>query len=98
MDIMAPANEKIVNRTWGLLEARSLSTSRVYSQGEEDAEFCYGPNFLYEEYREESSWITGAFVAITLFTGLAAMALLPPLRWLLKWFGPQPGSGPEKRS
>ncbi|KAG8866474.1 hypothetical protein FRC20_008442, partial [Serendipita sp. 405] len=90
ISIMGSINEKIVNRTWGLLEARAQS---VHDGGE--STFRYGPNFRYEEFTVLPSRIFGLIFSIGLLLGMGAMTL-PPVRWFLQKFGTQPGTGPKQ--
>lgn len=87
---MGSVNEKVVYRTWGLLEARALSTAH-----RDRKSIRYGPKFQYDECAEAYSRITGLLWSVTFMTSLVAIALLPPVRWFLKMFGPQTGSGPK---
>jgi hypothetical protein len=96
---MAAINERVVNRTWGLFEARAKSISQVYPvEEEEDHLFSYGPNFCYEEYSEWNSRLTGSVFGVIFLTVMAAITWLPPFRWFLKSIGPKAGTGPKEQS
>jgi hypothetical protein len=96
---MAAINERVVNRTWGLFEARAKSTSQVYpAEEEEDHTFRYGPEFHYEEYSEWNNRLTGSLFAVVFLAAMAAITWLPPFRWFLKFIGPKVGTGPKARS
>jgi hypothetical protein len=93
---MAAINERVVNRTWGLFEARAKSTSQVYpAKEEEDHTFRYGPNFCYEEYSEWNHLFAGSLFGVIFLTAMVAITWLPPFRWLLKFIGPKVGTGPK---
>ncbi|PVG01740.1 hypothetical protein CPB86DRAFT_698875 [Serendipita vermifera] len=92
VSVMGTVNTKVVNRTWGLLEAKAVSAEHSPPNGEF---IRYGRNFRYEEYSMWSSPIVAMIVSLGVYTSMAAIALLPPLRWFLKKFGPQPGTGPN---
>ncbi len=87
---MGTVNEKIVYRTWGLFEARALATTH-----KDPERIRYGPNFSYDECMQTPSRLLGLLWSVTLMSSMIAITLLPPLRWFLKKFGPQPGSGPK---
>ena len=87
---MAAINEKIVYRTWGLFEARVLSTTH------NDTDVIrYGPKFQYDECLQSRSWLTGFMWTAMLMISEVMMSSIQPMRWLLKRFGPQPGTGPK---
>jgi len=95
---MAAINERVVNRTWGLFEARAKSTSQVYSaEEEEDRTFRYGPNFCYEEYSEWNYPLTGSLFGVIFLGVMLAITWIPPFRWFLKSIGPKAGTGPKAR-
>lgn len=95
---MGAINERVVNRTWGLFEARAKSTSQVYpAEEEEDHAFRYGPNFRYEEYSEWNNRLTGSLFGVIFLTAMFAITWLPPIRWFLKFVGPKVGTGPKAR-
>jgi len=89
---MGAANEKIVYRTWGLFEARALSTTD--SHHDDPQRIRYGPNFEYDECTQTPGRFTALLLTLAIMTGLTALTYFPPLRWFLKKYGPQPGSGP----
>ncbi|CAG7853673.1 SubName: Full=Uncharacterized protein {ECO:0000313/EMBL:CCA73670.1} [Serendipita indica DSM 11827] len=92
--LMESINEKIVNRTWGLLEADALSTE--LSASRHAPPFRYGPNFVYQEFSQTPSRFAGLMLSVMYFFGAAVVFLFPPVRWFLKRFGPQPGGGPKQ--
>jgi len=91
---MGAVNEKIVYRTWGLFEARALSTTNAK---EDPQAIRYGPNFEYDECTRTPSRFLGLLLSLAIMSGIALITFLPPVRWLAKRFGPQPGSGPENK-
>jgi hypothetical protein len=95
---MRAVNEKIVYRTWGLFEARALSTTTAnssHSHDDDPQRIRYGPNFEYDECTQTPGRLTALLLTLAIMAGLTALTYLPPLRWFLKKYGPQPGSGPE---
>lgn len=93
---MGAINERVVNRTWGLLEARSKSTSQVYPPNEEeDHTFHYGPNFCYEEYSEWNYSFASSIFGVVFAAAIAALTWFPPLRRFLEFIGPKSGTGPQ---
>jgi hypothetical protein len=89
---MGAVNEKIVYRTWGLFEARALST---ITSNHDPQTIRYGSNFEYDECSQTPGRFTALLLTLAIMTGLAALTYIPPLRWFLKKYGPQPGSGPD---
>ena len=60
----------------------------------EGGEF-YGPNFRLDAYMRARNALTAFGFHVLLISGFLALAL-PPVRWLLKKFVYEPGSGPTK--
>lgn len=77
----------IVERSWGLLSQ---------TPGRKD-EF-YGKNFSWVEYMTPKSFLSGIALHFGVVVGVAIIAMLPPLRWLLHRLVYQPGQGPERES
>jgi hypothetical protein len=88
---MAAINKKIVNRTWGLLEAQAKSSGSASVEP-----IRYGPHFSYDEFSVQGSRLFGGLFTFVFMISMALVAVLPPLRWLLRTFGPQPGTGPKE--
>ncbi|KAM0756386.1 NAD(P)-binding protein [Meredithblackwellia eburnea MCA 4105] len=82
---MSVHNEKIVRRSWGILETASPSSKVL----------AYGPDFGYCEVLQYSNVFMAVLGAWAWLSGFAAIFLLPPLQWALKKYGPQPGEGPS---
>lgn len=79
--LAADTDRAIIGRTWGLL-----------SQGPE----AYGPNFNFSEHMRTRNWLSGVAVHWGLALSGALLALLPPLRWVVKRFVYKQGDGPDK--
>lgn len=77
----------IVERTWGLLP-------EIPSR---KGEF-YGDKFVWKQYMKVDSWFQGLFVHWGLVWGSVILALLPPVRSLLKSLVTQPGGGPDRQA
>lgn len=88
---MGAINKKIVNRTWGLLEARARSSGSASVEP-----IRYGPHFSYDEFSVQGSRLSGGLFTFVFMISMALVAFCPPLRWILKTFGPQPGTGPKE--
>lgn len=72
----------VVERTWGLL-------SQVASRRDQ----FYGPRFTWVEYYKPRNWLHGILVHWALLVGTLALALVPPVRALVRRFVYQPGEG-----
>jgi len=81
--LAADTDRAIIGRTWGLLS----------QAGGDDA---YGPNFHFSEHMRTRNWLSG--VAIHLGIGLSGflLAVLPPLRWVVRRLVYKQGDGPDK--
>ncbi|KAJ6788216.1 hypothetical protein PWT90_02181 [Aphanocladium album] len=77
----------IVERTWGLLP-------EIPSR---KAEF-YGDKFVWKQYMRVDNIFQGFFVHWGLVWASVFLALLPPVRSLLKRFVTQPGGGPDREA
>ncbi|KAG6847861.1 hypothetical protein H0H93_005463 [Arthromyces matolae] len=83
--VMAPANKRLVQRTFGLLELQAITASQpgLSAQASQLARReRYGPSFAYDEFLVQRS----RYSAVKSST----------IRWLAKKFLPQPGSGPSE--
>ncbi|ELU42197.1 saccharopine dehydrogenase domain-containing protein [Rhizoctonia solani AG-1 IA] len=75
-------NASIVRRSWGLRYYRAPEAKR--------------PTFSYTEFTTiNGSPFWGILISLTVFIFGAAMALLPPFRWLVKNVLPKSGEGPS---
>ncbi|CAE6334717.1 unnamed protein product [Rhizoctonia solani] len=80
--VMSAINASIVRRSWGL---------RYYQAPKSKC-----PTFSYTEFMTiNGSLISGLLISLTVFFFGAAMALLPPVRWLVKNVLPKSGEGPS---
>ncbi|KAJ6446440.1 saccharopine dehydrogenase [Purpureocillium lavendulum] len=75
----------VVERSWGLL-------SQIPSRKDQ----FYGPRFNWVEYYKPRNWLHGIFVHWGLVFGTMMLALVPPVRALVKRFVYQPGEGRTK--
>ena len=83
--VIAAHNDAIVQRTWGVLEQEHDADPSAFSYGES---IDVG-NFL--GLRDPiSPLLLGGVMTI-----LGTAAMLPPVRWALRRFGPQSGDGPS---
>jgi len=74
-----------VERSWGLF----ATTPSLQSEQ-------YGPNFRFAEYYTAKNWLAGVGIHWALLLGGLMLAIVPPVRSLVKMFVYQPGQGPEK--
>ncbi|KAF8697699.1 Saccharopine dehydrogenase NADP binding domain, partial [Rhizoctonia solani] len=80
--VMSTINASIVRRSWGLRYYRAPEAKR--------------PTFSYTEFTTiNGSPFWGILISLTVFIFGAAMALLPPFRWLVKNVLPKSGEGPS---
>lgn len=83
-------NTQVINRTFGLLE-------KNHAQSKSSTAIKYGPNFQYEEFAVAESKLSGLITSVVISVVLIALEWLYPLRWLIRKYGPQPGTGPSDR-
>ncbi|KFA63406.1 hypothetical protein S40285_06597 [Stachybotrys chlorohalonatus IBT 40285] len=83
--VAASTDGAMVERSWGLL-------AEAPSRKEE----FYGPNFTWSEYYKAHNWLHGIVLHWGLIIGATFLALVPPLRPLIRRFVFQPGEGPER--
>ncbi|EMD85702.1 hypothetical protein COCC4DRAFT_207746 [Bipolaris maydis ATCC 48331] len=87
--LMAPVDECIAHRSWGLYQ----------SSGDETLQ--YGPRFRFNEYARAPSFLVGLAQKVVL-TSISILLAFPPTRWvvepLFKMVIPSPGQGPSKES
>lgn len=76
-----------MERTWGLL-------AEIPSR---KAEF-YGDKFVWKQYMRVDGWFQGLFVHWGLVWASVILALLPPVRSLLKGLVTQPGGGADRQA
>lgn len=104
-----PHNVAIVQRSWGLqhlaaVNAQDSSSKDPFSDPSSApngkaasslAVFSYGPHFKYTEFARAAGPVSAFLAGIGMAFGLALLAFVPPVRWLVKRFGPQAGEGPS---
>jgi hypothetical protein len=98
--LMGFVNVPVVQRSWGLNQLRyeTLAVSSSPHAREEDKLVPYaGPNFTYEEFgRTRKFGELGALIwSIGVAVVFGIVALIPPVVWLVRKFGPAPGTGPS---
>ncbi|GIJ85574.1 hypothetical protein Asppvi_004433 [Aspergillus pseudoviridinutans] len=78
----AMADQAVVMRTWSLLQRYGDRTEQ------------YGERFSFQGYTTAPSWLQAwsSFLAMSV---AVVCVILFPLRWLLQWLSPQPGTGPQ---
>ena len=81
--IAGNTDASVVERSWGLLSQL---------KGREDQ--FYGPNFRWRELSKTRNWLHGVVLHWGLMIGGILLAILPPLRTLLRRFVTPPGQGP----
>jgi hypothetical protein len=107
---MQPTNKLVVQRTWGLQQARLA----VGKDEDEARTLSYGPDFTYDEFSDQGGYLAGAFVTLVVVFGALVMQIplvsigstalhtfshdLAQVRAFLQYFMPKPGSGPSQRS
>ena len=77
----------LVERTWGLL-------SQIPSRKQE----FYGPKFRWAEGAKPRNWLYGIFTHWSIVIAMSVLALVPPVRALVKKVMFQPGHGPSKET
>lgn len=84
--LAADTDRAIIGRTWGLLSQAS---------GAKGAE-AYGPNFDFSEHMRTRNWLSGVLVHWGIGVAGFLLAVLPPLRSVVRWFVYKQGDGPDK--
>ncbi|GLB37942.1 putative saccharopine dehydrogenase NADP binding domain [Lyophyllum shimeji] len=97
---MQPTNRKLVQRTYGLLEMQARSVDAAGSQEAAQAarRARYGPTFVYDEFLAVPSRLSAVLVSTAFAVGFGMLALVAPIRWLVKKLMPPPGSGPSEET
>ncbi|GKZ22572.1 hypothetical protein AbraIFM66951_006443 [Aspergillus brasiliensis] len=79
----AVADQLVVMRTWSLLQRYGDRTEQ------------YGDRFSYHGYTAATGWLHAWSSFLVMSIALVCIVLFPPLRWLLRWLAPRPGTGPQ---
>ncbi|KFY37266.1 hypothetical protein V494_04847 [Pseudogymnoascus sp. VKM F-4513 (FW-928)] len=79
----AMTDRATVMRTWSLLQVHGEENER------------YGDSFSLNGYQRASSMLQGWFSFLGMSVAVLFVILIPPIRSLLKWMAPPPGTGPE---
>lgn len=82
---MAPHNEAIVRRSWGVLESASASSQVL----------AYGPKFQYREMMAMPNPVVAALFSVVIYLVGASLFVFAPLRNLVGRYAAQPGEGPS---
>jgi len=83
--VTSGTNAAIVFRSWGLAKSEPVLAKQFY-----------GPNFTYRELMRPKSKLGGVMMHYGLIFGGLLLALLPPVRALVRRLIFQPGQGPER--
>ncbi|KAH6610404.1 hypothetical protein Trco_000424 [Trichoderma cornu-damae] len=83
--VTSPADRPIIERSWGLL-------SQIPSRKDE----FYGPNFHWAEYFRSRNWLHGIIIHWALVAIVFLITFVPPVRAVIRKFGPAPGTGPSR--
>ncbi|KAJ7750096.1 Saccharopine dehydrogenase-domain-containing protein [Mycena maculata] len=83
---LSPANNAIVQRSWGLFETAAAH---------DPTHPRYGPRFTYDEFLVTGGAIRSLILTLGMAIALGGM-LISPLRWLLKKVLPKAGEGPSE--
>jgi len=97
---MQPTNRKLVQRTCGLLEmqARSVDAAGSIEAAQAARRERYGPTFAYDEFLAMPSRLSAVVFSTVFAVGFGMLALVAPIRWLVKKLMPPPGSGPSEEA
>lgn len=84
--LAADTDSAIIGRTWGLLSQAG---------GAKGSE-AYGPNFRFSEHMRTRNWLSGMAMHYGLALSGFLLAVLPPLRWVIRRLVYKQGDGPDK--
>ncbi|KAF7543343.1 hypothetical protein G7Z17_g10814 [Cylindrodendrum hubeiense] len=84
---MGSTDIAVVERTWGLL---SETPSRK--------DQFYGPKFTWGEYLKTRNWLSGVVTHWMMIIGMTLLALVPPVRTVIKRYIFQPGEGASREA
>lgn len=91
-------------RSWGLFERESAGWSRdttlhlgtdATASTNAPVTHTYGPDFMYNEFAHANGPLRALVTSLVWLVSLAALVMLPPLRWVLKRTAHKPGEGPS---
>ena len=86
-------NTSIVQRTRGLFE---LSRHETFAEDDfEDIKPAYAPDFVYVESFSAGNRFSAVLLALSFVVSMTVLAVVPPLRWLVRKLITQPGDGPK---
>ncbi|KAI0391521.1 Saccharopine dehydrogenase-domain-containing protein [Xylariaceae sp. FL0594] len=83
--ITSGTDAAVVQRSWGLFQQEPVLRK-----------YAYGPGFTFREFAKTRNVLSAFFMQYSLLIGGALLALLPPVRYLIKKFIFQPGQGPSR--
>lgn len=84
--LAADTDRAIIGRTWGIL-------SQAWGAKGSEA---YGPNFHFSEHMRTRNWWSGLAIHFGIALSGFLLAVLPPLRWLIRRLVYKQGDGPDK--
>lgn len=90
--LAADTDRAIIGRTWGLLSQLAQEGGSSSRRGAE----AYGPNFDFSEHMRTRNWLSGVLVHWGLALSGFLLAVLPPLRWVVRRLVYKQGDGPDK--
>ncbi|KAG8165503.1 hypothetical protein KVR01_004055 [Diaporthe batatas] len=88
--LAADTDRATIGRTWGLLSQAGGGGGSA--RGSE----AYGPNFHFSEHMRARNWLSGLAVHYGIAVSGLLLALLPPLRWLVRRLVYKQGDGPGR--
>ncbi|KAF5375563.1 hypothetical protein D9615_009173 [Tricholomella constricta] len=96
---MQPTNRKLVQRTFGLLEMEVKNAEAPDTPVEairNARRERYGPAFAYDEFLVMPSRLSAVIFSAVFAIGFGMLAYITPIRWIVKKYMRQPGSGPSE--
>ncbi|RXW25652.1 hypothetical protein EST38_g224 [Candolleomyces aberdarensis] len=100
--VMRNTNVWLVQRTFGLLETKALEVQASGTATEEEKAEAnrarYGPEFVYDEFMQTKSKLSGFLISACLVATFALLTFVRPIRILVKKFGLQSGDGPSEEA
>ncbi|THH17089.1 hypothetical protein EW146_g3650 [Bondarzewia mesenterica] len=90
--VLAPGNRAVVQRTWGLQQYQFLTAAKTAVPNKM---LTYGPRFKYTEFMVQPNAFLAVLSSLAIAIGMFCLAVIQPLRWLVKRLMTQPGEGPS---
>lgn len=82
----AMTDQSVVMRTWSLLQRHAAEKTEQY-----------GDRFSFQGYTAAQSRLQAWSSFLVMSVAISFILLCPPLKWLLQWLSPEPGTGPQVR-